>query len=331
MNLIGNFAFLYIQIMKTYNKNLNSCSYFTGPIITLLEDNPQILITKSLMIFKLLRNFGHMIRNFGVNFRIVNVKICTEIENYLAEYCWDSLQRLSLYCRYPKILFENLQKPLQNVIAIKVHTSKVQDQDNIQFVNENNFPKLKHLFIYNGYHLENAKTIHFENIECFTLRSMLKFPFSFGNLKHLTLGSIAINDAFCEFVSNLIHLKTLRIMRITGLEESNSFSKMLELHNIQTDLVEMHFDYCKFLQPDSDAILRFLKQSAKLKKFSCSTTTNCEFFNYVKTCSHMFRTISSKLDSDWRFHVIYPYTNLFDAFYKKKCFVLERKKKKKKK
>lgn len=85
----------------------------------------------------------------------------------------------------------------------------------------------------------------------------------------------------------------------------------------------MYFEYCRVLRPDSDAILRFLKQSKKLRKSSCSIT-NCRLFSYVETCSHMFQMISSKLDSNWWFHIIDPYTNLFDATFKETCFVLER-------
>lgn len=57
-----------------------------------LEANPEIMITEPIMRFRLLRNFGHMIRNLGINFNNMNVKCCAEIENYLTKYCSNSLQ-----------------------------------------------------------------------------------------------------------------------------------------------------------------------------------------------------------------------------------------------
>lgn len=77
-----------------------------------LEQGPKIIVTKLLL--KLLRNFGHLIRNLGIHVRTLNDKLCIEIENYLVKYCSNSLQRLILVSK-SKLLFENLQKPFQNI------------------------------------------------------------------------------------------------------------------------------------------------------------------------------------------------------------------------
>lgn len=291
---------------------------------TALEDNPQIFITKPVLVFKLLRNFGHMIRNLGINFRKLNAKICTEMENYLAKYCAESLQRLSHDCNRTKIPFYNLPNPLKNVIALTIETTSINKQDHIQFLNEINLPNLRHLFIFDGGSLQDSENIHYENIEYFTLYGTYMYPFTFGNLKHLTVTYGQINDDFCEFISNIKHLKTFRIMDI-GKIDSNSFSKLLKLKNIESDVSEMIFEFKFEMCPD--AIFRFLKQSRALRKLSfyaCMLTGYRPHVAEAQRILEILQTISSKLDDNWMFNVIDPYRNPFAMCFNHKGFVFER-------
>lgn len=76
-----------------------------------LEQSPKIIVTKPMLLLKLLRNFGHSIRNLGIHFRTLNDKLCIEIENYLVKYCSNSLQRLILVSK-SKLLFEKFTKTI---------------------------------------------------------------------------------------------------------------------------------------------------------------------------------------------------------------------------
>lgn len=280
-----------------------------------LEKNPEIFIKEPKLVFKILRNFGHMIRNLAIDFSFINVKCCAEIENYLSEYCSESLQRLSLTCNISRIPFEYLQKPFQNVTAVKVLLMPGK-KHHIRFINENNLPNLKRMIIsdmfrYSTDEIEN-EAIHHENIEYLTIsiENISDIPMSFRNLKHLTFSDgIYINDALCQWIRNIEHLETLKI---TKMEPSSlcrgSFIKLLELINIQSTLKEMYLGFHKDIH--SSDILHFLEQSQiliKLYVFEIVGFYRPIGFFFSKSFSDLMQTITSNLDERWKFHIEYPY------------------------
>lgn len=292
-----------------------------------LQTNPEIFITKPITYFKLLRNFGHMTRNLGINFIILNAKICAEIENYLSKYCSDSLERFSLICNRTKIPFDNLQKPFKKVVALKIHTILEQHRDHIQYLNETNYPNLQHLLIYNRGNLKNSEKIHYEYIEHFTFFGMWdKYPFSFGSLTHLTIANASMNDEFYEFLGNVKHLKTLKIMKLS-CDRYWSSSKIFELQNVQSQVVEMSLQFYETMQTMScDDIFRCLRQSQKMRKLSFHLWkfSRNEISRDVGRCLRLCQTVTAKLGANWTFHVIDPFINPFQTFMRHICFVIER-------
>lgn len=290
-----------------------------------LKKNPKISITNPKIFLKLLRNFGHLIRNLAVNFTKLNDNLCTGIEQYLEQYCFDSLQRLSLRCNLLRIPFKNVQKPLKTITSLHVCTVRDQKGDHIQFFNENNLPNVQYITIYNGDCLHDSENIHYENIEYFTFLSpspVDKFPFSFGNLKHLILaGNIIMNDELCEGISNIEHLTTLKIMSWLRIN-SNSFCKLLELKNIQSNVVEMQFQFDRNMFADD--ILHFLKKSKKIRKFTVHLH-EIELGDVTYHYSILLKTIPLELGNEWEYLTIDPYRIPFDTFFKYKCFVIEKK------
>lgn len=290
-----------------------------------LEPNPLIIITEPIIVFKLLRNFGHLIRNLGINFAVLEAKICTEFENYLIKYCSDTLQRFSLGCNMRKFLFVDLKKPFKKMIALKIRTILKQKQDHIQFFNETNFPNVNHLIIYDcGGNLQNSEKIHYENIKYFTYFGLhlKKFPFSFKSLEHLILSYIIIDDDFFDFVGNNKHLKTLKIWKIVHGGKRNWLRNFSELPNIQSNLVELSFEFNQNVCVDE--IFLFVKQCRQLKKLSFHQENHdSRDFEAVDRGTRAFQTISSELGAGWRSHIIDPYT-ISIAFYKHISFSIER-------
>lgn len=269
-----------------------------------LENIVIIFITNPIIILKLLRNFGHLIRNLGIDFGFLNAKLCAEIENYLAEYCSESLQRFSLVGNTLKIPFEHLKKPLRKVTVLIIYMVVDQKQNHIQFLIESNLPNVQYIKLYNGTALQDSeKDIHYENLESFMFHNhgMRKFPFSFGNLKHFILtGNIILNDAFCECISNIKHLKTLKIMDIS-IFSSDSFEKLLSLQNILSNVVEMQFEFEKNMS--TEVVLCFLKQSRNVRKLSFHIH---KLYDYRRMLSQMMKTMLSNLSNEWKVYIMDP-------------------------
>lgn len=292
---------------------------------------PETFISNPRMLLKLLRNFGHLIMNLKVNF-VFNLSdnLCVMIENYLAEYCSDFLEQFHLVCSRTKKPFENLSKPLKKLIILTIDTKYHRKTDYMQFINEKKLPNIQHFCIQNPYHSEsqNFETIHFisnpnklqnfETVQHLTIGTVnwdTNFPFSFGNLKHFTvLGPSVLNDMLYEYIENLTHLETLKIMnfRLTGWKPE-LFGKLLQLPNILSNVVEMQFDFNDHMSPDH--ILHMLKQSQKLKKLS---------FHFMDGDESILRTIISKLSVEWKVHIIDPYENPLIFVLKHICYVFER-------
>lgn len=302
--------------------------------------NPKIYITNPVTILKLLRNFGYLLKNVYISFGIFNAKFCAEIERYLAEYCSESLHRLSLCCNSVKVLFENLHKPLANVKTLGIYTRKNQNLTHFQF-NQEHLPRLKYLYIENSYtKLDHSEPIHFENIEYFTIDSgghtFRKFPFTFGKLKHLVFIGFKLNDEWCDFVGNIQHLTTLKMFGISATDPL--LGKMFESQNFTSNIEELllHVNEGMF----ADDILRFLEKSRNLKILTLvihrwgskkRKETPREPYDYFYIClkkmEKIVKTIISNLDSKWKFCIIDPFRNPYRSdtqlgdFY---CYVIEK-------
>lgn len=256
--------------------------------------------------WKVLRNFGHMIKNFRVHFWEINAKHCTEIENYLAIYCSDSLQRLTMTCNTSKIAFKDLQKPLKKVTYLKIIIITDDETiEHIQFPNESNLPNLNEIEIFSNclyFFEQSSKKLHYDNIEYFTYWAWREriFPLSFGKLKHLTTAAnCQVNDAFCECIGNIKDLKTLKILSTMFFSNSErKFGKMLELPNILSNLEELQFQYSYSISLND--ILPFVKHNQSLRKLSIHMDTTNDFVN--KNYLHFLETISSNLGIGWKFH-----------------------------
>lgn len=256
--------------------------------------------------WKVLRNFGHMIKNFRVNFSRIQTKLCTEIENYLAIYCSDSLQRLTMTCNTSKIALKDLQKPLENVTYLKIIiTTDYESIEHIQFLNESYLPNLNEIEIFSNclyFFEQSSKKLIYDNIESFTYWAWREriYPLSFGKLKHLTTAAnCQVNDAFCECIGNIKDLKTLKILSTMFLSNSErKFGKMLELPKILSNLEELQFEYSYSISLND--ILPFVKNNQSLRKLSIhmDTTDNFVNINYL----NFLETISSNLGIGWKFH-----------------------------
>lgn len=257
----------------------------------------------------------------GLWFCDLDANFCIEIENYLAIYCSDSVQRLNLAGNTSKILFKDLRKPLKKVTFLKIRLVGHQNMNHLQYLNEKMFPHLNEIYVREcSLNIPpETKNIHFEKIEYFTLdfSSIYPFPFIFSNLKHLTLNGIKqIDDALCESIKNMKDLKTLEIISLNRAV-SESLHKLLELQTMLSIVEEVQIVYSKFISPDD--VLRFLNQSHNLRKFGvqidrCGWNDNLNSF---------MQSISSNLGAKWTSHVMNPFKNANDSFIYS-CYVFER-------
>lgn len=281
---------------------------------------------------KLLRNFGHLIKNLEICYWKTNPNIYVGIETYLSQYCFDSVQRLSLFCvptMKTKTPLENLQRPLKRVVSLIIITSAVESPKYIRFINENNLPNVRNILVDNRKNeLHDSDKIHFKilrNVEHCTLFTMRidTYPFEFENLKHFTVdGNINVNDAFCECISKIEHLKTLKIMSF-ALFSIESFSKMLELKNVVSNVEEMQFKFHDKISPE--IVLQFLKQSQRVQKLSIHLNEVSRIRRALSNYSYLFQTIPSNLhDDEWKSHIEDPYKNRFSTLFRHKCLVVEK-------
>lgn len=298
----------------------NTFSSFKNPELDTdaLERNPKIFIGSPLMLLKLLRNFGHLIRNLGVEFVHLNAKICNGIEIYLVEYCSDSLQRFTFTCQNLR-LFENLQKPFKKLIALKVEAPLDGKRNHYQFINDCNLPNLQYLFLQAyPYRMDQKDKIDHKNIEYLTIEctGINSFPFTFENLKYLSIyGMKEINDTFCEFIGKMQKLKIIRLMIYTNVC-SDSLGKLFKLQNISTTIEEIRFAFGGMLsEPDSfKTIFRFIKCSRNLRKISFQLYD----FEFRGHTGLWLQQLSLELSGEWKSCIISDTCDFF------KYYVIER-------
>lgn len=290
-----------------------------------LENHPKIFMKKPLMLFKILRNFGHLMKILGVNFCELNAKISAEIEkNYLAKYCSDSLQRLYLVCAENKITFEHLQEPLKNVTTLGI--VQLGTTSRTIYLNDSQLPNLRNMIYKNLCATVHKRDhIHYKNIEYFSLstaKTMENFPFSFENLKHFCVyGNIKVTDAFCELIDNIKHLKTFKLLCVQKLEW-DAFSKIFQIQNILSNVVEMDIEFHKALS--FELILQFLKNSQNLKKIGFSSCVSMPQKREFDLYSNVMQIVSSNLENEWSSYIITSQKTLTYPHQELKCYVLKR-------
>lgn len=287
----------------------------------LIETNP----------FRILRNFGSLIKYFIIVFFRTNIRFCAEFEKYLSIYCWNSLQRLSIMCNETGTFFNHLQKPFEKLIYLKIVIRNEQDVNLFEFLNESNLPNVNEIAMSCGtpsFFEKFSKIIDFERIEYFTFNGWRerKYPFKLRNLKHLTIsGKCEFNDALCECIGNIKDLKTLKFKcRTYSLD---GFIKILELQNVLSNLEELQFEYGKppwYLRENFNFyshILHFLKLGQNLKKLSVVILLASEFKLYL----NYLEWVSSNLDVEWKSKAI---NEFHDDYYNfgipPSCFMFER-------
>lgn len=248
-----------------------------------------------------------MIKKYHVDFTILNAEICIELENYLAVYCRDSLEQLTIVCEPSRCIFKDLPKPLKKVTDLRVEVfRKSKKTQYIRFLHERNLPSVLRLEIFLSVPasaIENSENIHFENVEDFTLigsKTIVPFSFRSATLKHLTFNFADTSDAFYEFIGRAKNLKTLKIMDTAFVSGSEWFIKILHLQNIQSNVEEIEFEYTKDISPE--VILRCLNQTTKLTKLTIHIMRNQNTEILYTRCLDFIETISSNLDSAWKFH-----------------------------
>lgn len=227
----------------------------------------------------------------------------------MIRYCVDSLRRLYLICGQNQILFKNLQRPFNNVIALAVVLAASQSDKNIQFLNENALPNLREFYLddYDN-KLQESKVMHFKNLEWFSYCNSLitqKYPFSFENLKHFIIhGSIELNDAFFNCIESIQQLQTLKINEFFWVPEHctrESFRRLLALDNVSTTVEEIQIEYHKNMT--TGLIHRFLTNSIKMKKFGFHISLP----GPIKHFRRFAEIMTSYMDATWRCYIIEPY------------------------
>lgn len=128
---------------------------------------PDICVTCPLIALKILRNFGHLITNLHLDYNLFffpdaqrNPKFFKFIECYLAEYCSESLQQISLQgglLTYHRKIFEHIQKPFINVNMVQTEQCSFGEELPYQKV----FPNLKTLK-HERNNVENVSVIPFK-------------------------------------------------------------------------------------------------------------------------------------------------------------------------
>lgn len=290
------------------------------------------------MPLKILRNFGWLLRKLDIRFSAFNINICDQIEYYLAEYCSESLNQLSIDANYSRSSSGNLHKPLMGVTHLNIYIMGFKESNIILNIKEN-LPALKYVHIYGFNNYDRFEKLHFNGIDyfkfetdpiSFMMSNMSKYPFSFDTLKHLKFKArVELNDDWFNFVRNLKqHLTTLQIMGVKFDKEHpiDFFAKILETHNFLPKIEELQVELLPYMCPRN--ILRFLEQSRNLKKLMLNRYKSK--YTYLPIIIpeddlKILKTIVSNLGAEWKYHIIYPFLKKPLTYYIPfECYVIER-------
>lgn len=295
-----------------------------------LENYPRIRIRNSIILLKLLRNFGHLIRNLRIDFWFLNTKICDAIENYLATYCSDSLERFEVVCKgRSKTPIENLQKPLKKLKAMRIHTELNRQQNFVQFINESNLPNLQYLAIRCLSDINPHEKIHHKNVEYLIVecKHLNALPFSFENLKHLNLlANFEVNDAFCEYIGNIKQLKTIKLQALYRCWSADLLDKLLQNVPLNVEKIQFELRAANYRKMSIETISNFIKQSRNLRKFSFILTVGSIYGTKdenTRALELWLQELSLKLSEEWQSYMMDAYKYIELRRYK--CYVIERK------
>lgn len=187
-----------------------------------------------------------------------------------------------------------MHKPLENVTFLKIFVTAGNYLNNIDLLNTY-LPRLQHTYLESVWSkLEDSEEMHFKNVEYFTIEpiTMDKYPFSFEKLKHFTvIGSIVLNDEWCELVCNIPQLTTLKIMGIIDVYP-DPLCRMLRSPNLLSNIEELFLEVHDDLLPHE--IIRYLDQSKRLKRLALLMR-----YRYVDYAINDRKTILRKITSNF--------------------------------
>lgn len=152
--------------------NFRFCPEFIQPV-----SEPDICVAYTVIAFRILRNFGHLITNLNLEYqlfaispkrvgRVMQYTGLKLIEHYLAEYCSESLRQISLEGTFHDvhIILEDIQKPFINVTTLHIEACAIGKELPFNKV----FPNLKTLKLgYNIYKQTSAIRYQFNTVENF--------------------------------------------------------------------------------------------------------------------------------------------------------------------
>ncbi|XP_055326295.1 uncharacterized protein LOC129580125, partial [Sitodiplosis mosellana] len=279
--------------------------------------DPKIIITNPSVALKFLRNFGCIFEELTISFSFFHVNICTQIEYYLAEFCANTLKRLSLECNKSKNLFEGLHNQLKQVTSLQI--CLVNSESRLELTQHclEKLPSLQYFNVVNNmaiFHgpLSNfpLRTVQHLKIDNFGT-IMYKNPFDLKNLKHLCInGEIIITEYMNRSFGAAENLVTLKLMEIEDYF-AKDFEDFWELPNILSNIEEITIDLNRDI--NSEHILRFLERCQRLKKMA--------LLKHRGRGSDILENITSNLSNEWTFHVINPFIEHCKYC---ECYVIER-------
>lgn len=124
---------------------------------------PDIFVAVAVTAFKLLRTFGHLIKNLHINFLLFENSVLHEmIVKYLTEYCSECLNQFSVDMCPNKCLFKFIQRPMTNLKTLHVEKCFIGNELAFNTI----FPILETLKLgTNRYTNPSAIRVHFPTVK----------------------------------------------------------------------------------------------------------------------------------------------------------------------
>lgn len=243
---------------------------------------PDICVTHPLMAFKILRNFGQLIPNLHVQcylFYAIEKNLgpmtMKTIENYLAEYCSDSLVDLSLEdsCY---TLFEGMEKPFTFLKTLHIDLCVLGEQlpfnklfPNLQNLKlgfnryknpaaiRSHFPSLKNLWFYDGNDITSDSKFQKEDID-----ELLKLN------PQLEKSALAFLDEYSpDFIRHIKkHYPNAQIANGFRRRTTNPFSYDACMYG-DNDFYWCHIKYIIYPAHFSDKYIDSLEKLKKMHKY----------------------------------------------------------------
>lgn len=252
--------------------------------------------------FSFLRCFGGKISDLVVNYSDNSDKITGYVDQYINQYCVESLVSMSQVQRAAPII--NLQKPFRNVEKLDITTSCL-GKHLPKFTNL--FPNLRHLEMYYvSFDAATLKNVSFprlehltlivensERFQYFTYSNTAKFLRAHRNLQHLNLmlyGKITFLKLLRLIWENRC-LTKLSVMIGLGYSDSFVDVNMFAMNQFAVKHRSMiELDVLSFRFTAGDAI-HFIRQVTTLKLFKFQVKNRFE-----RDC------LVEQLDDEWKHH-----------------------------